>query len=60
MNRVEIKAKGESKENEMEINKLFSLFPAHVQEKLTTYKTEGIITFNSALEGMLSAKKTPI
>ncbi len=52
---LNLKTKG----NEMEINKLFSLFPPHLQEKLTTYETQGIITFNSALEGMLSAKKTP-
>ncbi|MCB0403018.1 MAG: hypothetical protein KDD41_13100 [Flavobacteriales bacterium] len=49
----------QTKGNEMEIGKLFSLFPPHVQEKLNTYSTEGIITFNSSLQGELSAMKTP-
>lgn len=52
---LNLKTKG----NEMEINKLFSLFPPHLQEKLTTYETEGIITFNSTLSGELTAKKSP-
>ena len=48
-----------SQGEDLEIEELFSLFPAHQKEILTTYKTEGNITYATNIKGELSIKKSP-
>lgn len=52
---LDIQSKGQS----LEIEKLFSLFPAKQREALSAYKTEGKITYNSTINGELSIKNSP-
>jgi hypothetical protein len=52
---LDIQSKGEG----LEIEELFSLFPAKQKEALGAYKTEGKVTYSSTIKGEFSAKKSP-
>lgn len=45
--------------DELEIEKLFSLFPAEKKKALESYKTRGVITYKSIIKGDLSLKESP-
>jgi len=49
----------QSKGQDLEIASLFSLFPTTQQNVLKSYKTKGIITYNSFISGVISTTKSP-
>lgn len=52
---LDLKIKGK----DIAIEDVFSLLPASQKEKLLTYKSDGIISFNSTILGNFSAQETP-
>ncbi len=44
---------------DIEIEQVFSLFPESEQERFSSYKSKGIISFKSSIIGELSSKNTP-
>jgi len=52
---LDIKSEGEG----LEIEELFSLFPEKQREALSSYKSEGKITYSSTINGEFSIKNSP-
>ncbi len=57
--KVGVKLNLQSKGKDIAIKDLFSLLPKKNRETLSTYKTNGNITYNSTIFGEYSIKKTP-
>ena len=49
-----------SKGNELELEELFSLFPAQQKEALSAYETQGKITYSCLIKGEFSIKQSPL